>query len=270
VAHAADIPTKQKERLNKNDRVDSKKLGRSLHNHDLIPIYIPSRKAEEFRYLNRYRKQTIKDQSRLKNRIKSALFEFGFSIPLDLEGRRWSGAFIQWLRSIRFETEYAQFAFNDLIDHLEETRTRVKHILKKMRAMAKEESFNKLIPLLRSVSGIGFISAMTLATEIMDMARFSKLGKLANYIGLVPSTQSSDEKEIILGISQRRNKVLRSILIEAAWIAVREDPALMMKFAELCKRMPRNKAIVRIAKKLLSRIRYVWLNQEPYVYSVIE
>lgn len=44
VIHPADLPTIHKERRHKNDRVDSKKLARSLHNNDLTAIYIPENK----------------------------------------------------------------------------------------------------------------------------------------------------------------------------------------------------------------------------------
>lgn len=136
--------------------------------------------------------------------------------------------------------------------------------------MAKEQSpFSTLIPLLLTVPGIGFITAMTLVTEIIDMARFKTLEKLASFVGLVPSICSSDETEINYGISPRRNKYLRTMMIEAAWKAVKTDPALTMKFNQLSQRMNRNKAIVRIAKILLNRIRFVWKNQKPYVLSVV-
>ena len=59
------------------------------------------------------------------------------------------------------------------------------------------------------------------------------------------------------------------MLIEAAWTASAKDPVLTMKFGQLCRRMDKNKAIVHIAKKLVSRIRYVWKNQKPYVTGVI-
>ena len=270
VTHAADVPTSQKERLNRNDKVDANKLGRSLSNKELKPIYIPAKQAEEYRYLNRSRQRMIKDQTRIKNRIKSALHYFGIRIPSDFEDRRWSGSFITWLFTIEFETEYGKFAFNSLLDELIETRIRISRTLKKMREMAQiEVPFNIIIPFLLSVPGIGFITAMTLAAEIMDMGRFRTLEKLASYAGLVPSVQSSDETQTNLGISQRRNKYLRSMLIEAAWKAVKTDPALTMKFSRLCRRMNQNKAIVRIAKILLSRIRHVWNKQEPYVKAVV-
>ena len=271
ITHAADVPSSQKERLNKNDKVDAGRLARSLSQNNLKPIYIPERLAEEFRYLSRYRDSVIKDQTRIKNRIKASLHCFGITIPIELQGdRRWSGAFIQWLKSQKFESEYGQFAYDSLIDELIEKRKRLSKILKEMRKMAKDaKPLNIIIPLLLSVTGVGFITAMTFATEIMDMKRFKRLESLANYIGLVPSVESSDEKVKVLGVSSRRNKHLRKMLIEAAWIAVRKDPALTMKYNNLTKRMHSNKAIVRITKILVNRMRHVWNTQQPYVMGIV-
>jgi transposase len=188
VVHPPDVPSSQKERLNKNDRVDSRKIARSLSNGDLIPIYIPEKVAEEYRHLNRHRLRTVKDQTRFKNRIKSVLHQFGVTIPLQYQERRWSGAFIKWLLTIKFDTEYGQFAYEDLIDQFIQTRARITMHLKKMRIMTKEQKpFSIIIPLLLSIPGIGFITAMTLATEIIDMSRFKTLEKLAANVGFIPS-----------------------------------------------------------------------------------
>ena len=46
------------------------------------------------------------------------------------------------------------------------------------------------------------------------------------------------------------------------------DPSLMKSYLSYIKRMESNKAIIKIAKKLLSRVRYVLLNQKPYVCLV--
>ena len=43
-----------------------------------------------------------------------------------------------------------------------------------------------------------------------------------------------------------------------------------MAFAQYCKRMRKTRAIVKIARKLLNRIRYVLKNQAEYVPAVIE
>ena len=96
VVNPADIPTMHKERSTKTDSVDSRKLARSLENKELRAIYIPERKAEEYRLLNRYRSQLVRDETRIKNRIKAILAEFNYRVPVDLEGNRWSGAYLRW------------------------------------------------------------------------------------------------------------------------------------------------------------------------------
>jgi transposase len=86
---------------------------------------------------------------------------------------------------------------------------------------------------------------------------------------LAPDTDSSGEDYNVVGITQRQQGYLRSLLIEAAWMAVRKDPAMTACFADLSHRMGKQRAIIRIAKKLIGRIMYVWTNQKDYVFSVV-
>ncbi len=107
-------------------------------------------------------------------------------------------------------------------------------------------------------------------TELVTLDRFKTLDQLASYVGLIPGEHSSGEREIVTGITRRQNAVLRSVLVENAWIAARKDPALVLAFTTLAKRMPKNRAIIRIARKLLNRIRYVLKHQQPYVPAVVQ
>ena len=271
VVNPADIPAKHKELANKTDKVDSRKLARSLENQELKGIYVPERAAEECRMLNRYRSRLVREESRLKNRIKAILSEFNYRPPVDLEGNRWSGAYLQWLAGIRFETPYAQVAYDEQLSQLAEIRARQARVVKQMKEMAiSDPTLGGQVRLLESVPGIGFLTAMLLVNELIDINRFKNLEALASFIGLVPSVHESDERSYSRGLSVRHHSGLRSRLIESAWIAVRKDPALSLKFAQLCQRMHRNKAIVRIAKMVLNRIRFVWRNQTLYAYGVIE
>jgi transposase len=111
---------------------------------------------------------------------------------------------------------------------------------------------------------------MTLLTELHDIGRFKTLDKLCSYVGLIPNTNSSGETDRKTCMTGRRNVQLRVVLIESAWTAVRKDPALMMSFNELSKHMTKTKAIIRIARKLLNRIRYVLKHQQEYVPAVIQ
>ena len=62
----------------------------------------------------------------------------------------------------------------------------------------------------------------------------------------------------------RRHNNLRSDLVECAWHAIRKDPVLTAKYEELIKRMTGKRAIVVIARKLLSRIYHVLKYLEAY------
>lgn len=269
VVNPADVPSKNKEIAHKTDQVDSAKLARSLENGELKGIYIPDQSAEEFRSLVRLRNQLIKDQTRLKNRLKAMLAEFNYRAPKELEGRQ-SKAYRAWLEGIRFKTPYAQMAFNERLSQLAETRQRQARVLRQMRQMASQETeIGEVIRLLMTIPGVGFLTAMLLITELIDIERFKTVDDLAAFVGLVPQVHQSAEKSYERGLSNRRNAELRSRLIEAAWTAARKDPALTLKFGQLSQRMDRNKAIIRIAKMLVKRIRHVWKYKTPYEIGII-
>ena len=118
--------------------------------------------------------------------------------------------------------------------------------------------------------GIGLILARTIITELKDIQQFGDLDSFCSYVGLVPRTNSSGDNDKVGEITPRSNRQLRSMLVESSWIAIRQDPALMMRYSELCQRMDPNKAIIKIAKKLLSRIKYVLKNKEPYEKGLVK
>lgn len=271
IVNPADVPTKNKERRRKSDKIDSKKLARELSNGDLEGIYVPSEEAESLRALNRLRMQFTKDQTRLKNRIKSLLDFIGIKIPENHEMSHWSRRFIDHLSELEMNHKETKIVLDKLIENLIQIRKELSDIIKNLRTIVREQfNVQKTIDHLLSIPGIGFITAITVYTEIIDIMRFSKFDKLSSFVGLMPAVASSGEKEKVLGVSNQQNKFLRSMLIEAAWIAVRNDPAMTMAFGKLIRRMSKQKAVIRIAKKLLSRIKYVWQHQTDYVCAVVE
>jgi transposase len=271
VVNPADVPTKSKERRTKTDKIDSSKLARELSVGNLEGIYIPSSKAEALRALIRLRRQIVTDQTRQKNRIKSLLMFLGYSVPEDVETRHWSQRYIKALRDLDIEHEESKATLNELLNNLNFIRNQLVQILKQIKEfIAKDEQADKTVRLLKTIPGIGSILAVILYSEIIDINRFKRLDELANYVGFSPAVYSSAEKEINLGITKQKNKYLRNYLIESAWTAIRKDPALQMAYGQLCQKMPSNKAIIRISKKLLNRIRSVWINQQEYVIAIVK
>ena len=272
VTNPADVPTKDKERKRKNNRVDAIKLARSLRSNELDAIYIPSREALEDRSLLRSRRNAVKEQTRYKNRIKAMLSIYGIRIPEQFKEGGWSGYFIKWLESVCFNKHTGKKTFQFYIDELKHCRKKVAYLNKEIRLLALEDRYQDKVTYLKTIPGIGRLTAMILLTELVDFNRFKTLDHLASYIGLVPGERSSgeDDDENFTSITPRCNRYLRSILVECAWVAVRKDPALTLCYKKLIKRMKGQKAIIRIARKLLNRMRHVLNNNQEYGTAVVE
>lgn len=271
VVNPADVPTTDKDRKQKEDRRDSKKLAKGLKNSELSGIHIMSHEAEELRSLVRYRKTTMKELCRHKNRIKSYLYAKGIKIPPEMNtaSRYWSGRFTQWLTEQKLSTKYGEMVLHETTDTAEFLRGKLLKVNRQIRSLAKEPKYAKPIKCLRSIPGIGLIVAITFLSELDTIKRFRNLDRLCSYVGLIPSTFSSGEKEVVGNITRRSNKPLRASIVESAWVAIRHDPALTLKYNQLRIRMEPNEAIIRIAKKMLNRIRYVLINEQEYVYAIV-
>lgn len=272
VVNPADIPTTGKEKVQKDDVRDSNKIARSLRNGDLVPIHVPTSSTLEDRGLLRTRTSLVRDLTRCKNRIKSFLYFRGIEFPASFQSpsTHWSNRFIQWLENIELAEPSSKATLNVYLSQSKHLRSAILEITRTIRELSRTERYKVRQELLRTIPGIGYITAMTILTEIETIDRFSSFDRLCGFVGLVPSTNSSGEKESIGDLTPRGHSVLRSALIESAWVAARIDPALNKSFHEYCNRMEPNKAIVRIARKLLSRIRFVLKNNLPYECSVIK
>jgi len=271
VVNPSDIPTTNKEKRQKEDKRDSRKIARSLKDGSLIGVHIPMEETEELRSLLKSRADLVEEISRYKNRIKSLLFQYGINIPENFiyGSMHFSNAYINWLKGIRFRTSIGDIALGSFVSTTVLLRQELLKLDREIRAVYRSPKYKTLVDLLISIPGIGGYTAIVFIAFIEDMTRFCTLDELCSYVGLIPSTNSSSDKEKVGKITMRSNKVLRGLIIESAWIAARRDPALMMAYQTMCGRMKPSKAIIRIAKKLLSRMRHVWINNEKYEYAVV-
>jgi transposase len=175
------------------------------------------------------------------------------------------------LRQLEFNQPSNRVTLNYMLDELDLLRKQMLSICNTIRKLMRSKKYNKLYYLLRSVPGIGPLTAASLITEIGDINRFADFYHLNSFIGLLPMEHSSGEKEIRSRITIRKHRQLRSDLIECAWTAKRSDPALALYYSEQLKKGKNGKAaIVKIARKLVSRVRYVWRTQQPYQCSVVK
>jgi transposase len=266
VVNAADVPTNQKEKTQKDDPRDSRKLVRSLRGGVLTGIHVPDKSALSDRSLVRTRWTIVKDMVRCKLRIKSFLYFYGIDYPKEFSSSttHWSKRFVKWLRGIILPDVTAIESLNSMIDQLESGRGHLLEITRKVRTLSKSEKYQQNMILLGTVPGIGMITSITLLTELGDINRFKDTDHLAAYIGLVPTCHSSGEKEHKGEMTFRQNGHLLQMLIESSWCAVREDPAMSLCYSKHVKRMEKNKAIIRVARKLLNRIYGILKEKKEY------
>ena len=273
VIHAADVPTKYKEKIQKIDPVDSRKLARSLRSKEFEPIDVPDPSLEADRALVRQRFRVMKDVTRTKARVRSFLFQFNISVPdqfTSSQTRSWSRVYVNWLKELQIEHENLKQTLDNYIRIGELQRKELLSVTRQVRSLSQTDTYKGNYNLLISIPGIGLLTAMIFLVQIGDIRRFESLDDLCDYIGLVPMMHGSGPKMYTGNLINRGRKELKTMIIEAAWEAVRLDPALMAKFNDLTRRMNKNKAIIRIARKLVARLRSVLMNQVPYKLGVTE
>jgi len=269
VLHAADIPQTNKHKTTKTDSIDSHSIAQSLSAGTVKPIYVPDPETESHRSLLRHRDRLLIDIRRCKNRIRSFLLQLGYDVPEKYE-KSWSNKFLNWLKTFDIDLEVARTTLDHMIEQLELIRGSLLNVNKDVRLLQKFDRYSQLMKILLSVPGVGPLTAITLITEIVNIERFGSFRQLNSYVGLYPMEHSSGEHEYKGKITVRHNRYLRKLLVEASWTAIRHDPALLLVFEEWKRRMTAKRAIVKIARKLLNRIRHVWINNTVYTSGIIK
>ena len=168
VVNPADIPTTDKERKQKEDKRDSKKIAKSLRSGELMALHVPSQDLEELRGLVRYRKTLVKDICRNKVRVKSFLHLHGIQIPLELNSasKYWSANFTNWLKEVRLTTDHGHLMLNSIVGTVNHLRKELLTVNRQLRVISADSRYQDKIGLLRSIPGIGLVVSMTLVSEL--------------------------------------------------------------------------------------------------------
>lgn len=270
VVNAADIPQTNKGMLSKTDASDSRRIGEAYAKNMLRAIYIPQTKTEADRNLIRYRKQVQEDLKAKRQIIKSCLFILGLKIPKQYDKPYWTNNFITWLKELSLTDSSSKVTISFLIEDVLLLRKRLFATNKQMRDLSISDQYKEMFNILTSTPGVGLITAMTMLTEIGDIKRFKSFEKFNSFIGLCPSEYSSGERVHKGKMTVRGHKTIRALIIECAWIAIRKDPAFTIKYHELLKTKTPKRAIIVMARKLLSRIFTIWKTNKLYETGLIK
>jgi transposase len=261
VVNPADVPRTNKQDWQKTDKIDCRHLCAQLQKNNLRSIRIPSEEQEQLRSLFRRRNHLVNQLRTVKNHIKSALLYYGIRIPEPFDNPNWSHEMRTWVSNLEWKFSSAKEATRSRLKQLDFLWQEHLHISNELRAYCRKYHKRDYY-LLRSIPGIGGITATGILAELGDISRFS-LKELSALIGLVPGIYQSGDHKISWGLSRRSKRHLRSLLVEASWVAVRHDMALQAYYRTHADKEP-NKAIIKVAHKLLNRMRTVIITGMVY------
>jgi transposase len=112
--------------------------------------------------------------------------------------------------------------------------------------------------------GVGALTALAFVLIIGEAERFRCGKQIASYIGLVPTEESTGERQRLGHISKQGSALLRFFLVEAAQVTVRSDAEWRSKYFHLAMRRGRKIAKVAMARRLAVRLYWMWRKQWDY------
>ncbi len=177
VVNPGDVPTSNKEKHSKTDPRDSRKLSRELEKDNLIPIYIQSLEDQTLKSLCRLRFSLGKDLAQIKNRISAYMHLFNKEIPGEV---RWIGAFIKKLYKLSADLPNGE-TLKHLTNSLKSKKQEILSVTADLKEAVIRSGRGELFKVLRTIPGVGFLTAATFITEIIDISRFKNFDSLAAY-----------------------------------------------------------------------------------------
>lgn len=126
-------------------------------------------------------------------------------------------------------------------------------------------TWNTAVALLDTIPGVNRrIAEVMLAEMGLDMSQFPTANHLASWAGLAPGNHQSGGKRYS-GRTTKGNKSLSSIMVQAAWSAVRtKDTFLKSRYHRLAARRGKKRAIVAVAHSMLVSSWHMLTDQQPY------
>jgi transposase len=118
--------------------------------------------------------------------------------------------------------------------------------------------------LLETIPGIGPLLALTIASEIGDVARFGSPARLIGYAGLAPRVKQSGERSRTGALSKAGSRTLRWAAVEAAQQAWRPTNPWHQLYLDVAKRHGPNPAKSAVARKVLIAAWHVLARNEPF------
>ncbi len=243
-------------RKQKTDKRDAAHILKLVVEGRFPKLWTPDREQRDQRQLVWHRHKLVEIRSRVKNELQHLSLNKGMQKKCKL----WSRAGQQMLRELPLKP-WAACRREDLLGLLGMLNEQVGKLDEAVQKAAEEDAQARL---LMTQPGVGPNTALAFVLTIGEVGRFPRGKQVASYLGLIPREESSGGRQKLGAITKQGNRLLRSLLVEAAQIAVRFDPGMKKQYLHRCHQKPKGVAKVAAARKLAVRLYWMLRTQTPY------
>jgi len=256
---------------NKSDKTDAHRLAMMYHHGFFPEVYIPEKAVRQKRSLIYYRQKIVSRMTQVKNGIRALMTTVAIDLPT---GKNC------WSKKYRKQLEQLARPFESIDENCDLWRGQLHTELQQLDSLqaclekttAKLDELNKQkqsIKLLETIPGIGPRTAEAVVAVIDDPHRFKSCRQISNYAGFTPRRYQSGQMERSGRISKRGNPLLRALLVQASWTALRFDWARDI-YKRVCRGSVKRRkiAIIAVARHLLMRCWAMLRDNKPWHYKI--
>ena len=244
----------------KNDRIDAAKIADCLRCDFLPECHMASTAIRDRRRILRYRNLVVRQSVQMKNRISGLLMETG--VTYNKRRLHKVGYFADLMATNAEIHDCIRPLLRLSREHIERAQ-KLDYAL--VSSLERDPLLKERLRRLRTVPGVGSITALTWALEIGDYTRFGSIKEAISYCGLCGDESSSADRVMRMPLSKQRNKHIQRVLVEAAKLAPRECHELAVVRQRELERGNPNRATLAVARKMVCYLLAVERGQRDFV-----
>jgi transposase len=244
----------------KNDRIDAGKIADCLRCDFLPECHMASTAIRDRRRSLRYRHLLVRQMVQMKNRISGLLLETGVSHNKQRLHK------VGYFRELISKNEEIPESIRPLLRLSRETIVRCQKTEYALASsLQRDPLLAERVQRLKTVPGVGPITALTWALEIGDVSRFRSIKQAISYCGLCGEERSSADKSMRTPLSKQRNKHIQHVLVEAAKLAPRQSHELALIHEREQQKGNANRATLAVARKMVAYLLAVDRREQDFV-----
>jgi transposase len=247
----------------KTDKLDAEKLARLARADPELLYPVEHRGCDSQAHLAviHSREALVRSRTQMINHVRGTVKSFGYRLP------KCSTPSFHKKVPGQLPSELAE-VLGPIVETVGSLTEKIKDYDRHIEELAAERYPETR--LLRQVSGVGSLTALTFVLTLEDPQRFAESRSVGAYLGLAPGTDQSGERDPQKRISGEGDEMLRRLLVSSAHYILgpfAPDSDLRRHGEKIAQRGGKNakkRAVVAVARKLSVLLHHLWVSGEVY------